>query len=712
MNSEGVKKSISIRDITVNPGFALGQSFIQNDGIQFNIKNHIKFSIKKPNQTNWTFISDTLKEIIDLPNTNNSEISFRIEIKDKDFNCLPPNNENKMSVLIPISYFYAIKTDGVTLENTSYHECTHSFEFQLKQFEGRNWLAIDFGTSAIVAVYGNGISDNNPMFNLQEIHKNIIEDKYEESNIEEFNTPFLSSTIVFIEGSVKNLFNENGLNSALNDAIILSPTIDHSRNNYKFISPYLKSLIGYSKLPDMFRNRIIEENSTAEIYVNQIIKAAYSTLFEKYVSPIIKKQRNAESNKIVVSVPNTFTSRHENILAGIIKNILPEIWEDYIRFVSESDVVACHYALNYSTLIERHCKLEKSVDRYCNNRTEDGDTVLVYDMGAGTLDLTLFRRIPIENNCFRLEILGKTGFTTAGNYLDTLLAEITYEQVENKSSDFNPVNNISSFFDVVFRYKLFIRNHLKLALGSNSINGFGDKVELPDHNSFLQPTNINLNEIKNSLLFKEYMNKITTQAVVYLKNNLCVDPEGIKIKTLITTGRGAQLDGLLDKLIEAIKENFGTVDEQFLLITPTEIEMKSIVAKGAIDYVCNIEGSNNQYRDSPIHARIGYLVVQPKGTTYEELLSPKHSETLSINHHVFKDINKVGYSFKRTLNLNNVSKIIIIQTYFYDKVKIISEYRKKNMVICLIHQACCLNLLKVGAQMGLTTEGWENSMSW
>jgi hypothetical protein len=670
-SNDRVEKSISVRNIEINPG--LESAILDKSGKVLDIKKYIKFSIKTPKSDSYIEIVEDNMEY-DLPNENDSFIQFRVDVKDADFDCLPSNEENYMIILIPISYEYAIKIEGDELDSSSYKKCTHSFQFALRQYQGRNWLALDFGTSAIVAIYSDGVSEEYQLLDLQKKHENIIGDRYTKENIEEFNTPFLSSTVLLKEDTIKHLDHKLSKKENLKNTVQISPLIDTFKISSNFLSPYLKSLIGYTKLPEIFQNRI-NRDTDFDIGVNRIIEGTYAKLLSDYIIPIVSDNRNFESNKIVLSVPNAFTSRHKNILDDLIRSSVPSIWERYVCFVSESDVVASHYVFNYTSLIENHT-LKGKQKQNIHHREEYGDTVLVYDMGAGTLDLTLFSWQPIENNCFELKILGKTGFTTAGNYLDTLLAEIVYEQELTPKNDFHPIDNFTNYFSEVLIYKLFIKNILKPALKDSNIHS-NKTINLPDESSKLEASQIQLDKVKESELFKNYKRKVTDQAIDFLKNNLSIDSENIKIKTLIITGRAAQLDGLETRLIESIKNTFGIVEEYFLSIVPEEQEMKSVVAKGAIDYICNIFESRNKYKSLPIHARIGYMIVKHTGLQYEEIISPKHNKKLSRKH-MFTDISRPGYLFEKKINLNNVKRIMVIQTYYYDKEKLKEEYRKQK----------------------------------
>lgn len=84
--------------------------------------------------------------------------------------------------------------------------------------------------------------------------------------------------------------------------------------------------------------------------------------------------------------------------------------------MSESDAVSAYYLQNWDSFNKGR------------NISED-ETVLVYDMGAGTLDITLFSKRKNENGKIEVNILGKIGTGKAGNYLDYIISEIINEKV-------------------------------------------------------------------------------------------------------------------------------------------------------------------------------------------------------------------------------------------------------------------------------------------
>jgi hypothetical protein len=465
----------------------------------------------------------------------------------------------------------------------------------------------------------------------------------------------------------------------LSESIQLTPSVKSIQVGYKLLSPYIKSLIGYKILPN-FNEEFTESMGGKSLYINNIIKAAYKTLFDKFLLPQII---NVEQNKIVITIPNVFTSRQKEIIKNIISKIFPT-WEDKILFVSESDAVAYYYYFNRKNLDR-----DDTIQTNGNKET----TVLVYDMGAGTLDLTLFH-IDKEN---KLKILGRIGLTTAGNYLDTVLAEITFKQLidEKKitlNENFDPVTNFKGFGLDVIKYKQFIKNTLKPALSTENEKADDTKIKFTCANAEeeFKLSDIALDRIKGSEEYNSYLQKVTERALELLKQNMVEDKPEISITKLIMTGRGSLVYGLKDKLLEGLESIFKSkpklpFEEKF---RQNPILMKSIAVEGSLCYLPFRTRLADKFIAKSIYAKIGVIINALERIEYHELISQNHEQEL-MNTKTFPT-DKKGYEIDFTIpNVEEVSGITLIQTFLreeevkthldneelYDVSSVITEYK-------------------------------------
>lgn len=661
--TDGTKNTdyIEIKDIKIEYSITPKDNKHDNEEFKSKIRNIIKIDFLKFDftQNNWKKFSPNKSPIL-LHNKSNSFVKFKVHYKHSDFRPLG-DEMNSMDINATLSFSYDIKDENGRSKIASLlgevKAKTYKFNFIIRQHEGLEWLAIDFGTSAISAQYGSqesNILDNGLKTQL----KNLVGAGFIETNYYETDEFILSSTI-----ALKNAdpVNEKRFH---NSFISLSPEKGKISNNEELLLPYLKALVGYDKLPkfllELTNNKkfqkIIKEKD-----VQSIINETYHILLEDFVYPLFKTRRK---NKIVLTIPNTFTSRHTNMLKDIVKVVNPAIWDDYTLFLSESDAVAWYY-LNNEDLLLSKTEIEK---RLLNKRKkifkEKGQNVLVYDMGAGTLDITLFR---IEydkiNNKKIISILGRSGQTTAGNYTDYVLANEFWKQVEKpvegKLQGYHPVSN--SYIgnsEWAFDYNLFIRNKLKPNLGNtDSI----ENEEIITGHRF--PNLIDSDNITKSASYRELLEKNSVQILEFLKSTFAIDKD-FKIDTIVLSGRGIQLYGLEQALLEALKNVFNS--EQPLTIRFAPNELKSIVSKGAIYYACKKDRPDIVYKPLPLDARYGIITYHTGGNRqYNELLNPQSEFMENIE---FDDNSISGYeATKKWENLFNVDKLDIVQTYLCEK---------------------------------------------
>lgn len=361
-------------------------------------------------------------------------------------------NEKKnyeTTVLVKFSFDYWLNDGGYDIERaTRSGSNLFSATLRLPVFQKPcdKWLGIDFGTSAIVSMYDNETLD------LRGQKTQLFQD---DDPHYENGTMFLSSNTVFRTNAVASntsqlLTENNNLPDFHSLAVCLSPTWQIERQNHRFVLPCLKLMVGYEILPQLESfpneqftyftgrgatrqsNKLIDEEHipTRLAYVDNIFAEVYSELFQYYIRECLPQDvPNEKINRLVLTIPNTFSPRHIETIRSIVKQSLNRLDIRDICFVSESDAVACYY-LKY-----RH-----EINKHLNRSTEDiyaCENILVYDMGAGTLDLSLFTLEPDKNGTRKVTVLGKIGLSKAGNYLDYVLANILVDNARKSANEAN-----------------------------------------------------------------------------------------------------------------------------------------------------------------------------------------------------------------------------------------------------------------------------------
>ncbi len=333
-----------------------------------------------------------------------------------------------------------------------------TFLVYLERVVTPGWLSLDFGTSAVVALYG--MHDANSTTSLLALNKYRKEkflpqayqgDASKQRDINENSDYFLPSITYFNDHNAGDYRVCKEAADFDTSAIWFSPTTGMTVAAIEYQLPSMKLILGFDVLPDIFTSRVHNtftyhvgdpdkpepmvkyhlkydnSNDLTEICgIDRLIEIIYHQLFQYYVQPMVDDIANSNHRpieKIILTIPNTFTLQNVEMLRNLITRIIPSIRRDYIRFVSESDAVACYYLANEGQF------------PYAPERTKSfEEDLLVYDMGAGTLDLTYMHRVYTvtnEEQSQHITIVGKMGVSKAGNYLDHVIAQILVDLIKN-----------------------------------------------------------------------------------------------------------------------------------------------------------------------------------------------------------------------------------------------------------------------------------------
>ena len=327
------------------------------------------------------------------------------------------------------------------LGNQKQHQLTIIAPIELEKLPHQNWLCIDFGTSAIVAAIG---MENQPYFlPLQKLvsddNKDINFGDLDFSNAEH-GTDFLPSQVIcnadLRQGQVQNpeirkgypTFQPASLKPGDADFLGLPATMEQLGANPGRVIYSLKSWLAQptgdiSLLePVRYLESDGREVERYKLPLEGILESGFAALAEAYitVSSVFKK-----GGQVVLSHPNTFTSFHRKKLKGIACRALSKplgiaLPKERIRLISESDAVAFHY-----------CR-----QRMLENRKRTGwERLLVYDFGAGTLDLSLIHVRWSKDGVYPEEwqVENRLGVPIAGNHLDSLLARLVDKCLRDES---------------------------------------------------------------------------------------------------------------------------------------------------------------------------------------------------------------------------------------------------------------------------------------
>ena len=380
---------------------------------------------------------------------------------------IPDAEKQETFVDLHVKLEYHVKNDplGIYYDDVSKGQmsqedglCHQVIKIRLMRKPQEEWLCVDFGTSAVVAAYAQSLLyEDEAIIDLKRQKKQLLDkvfigDEKSLITVDDEKDNLIASTIFF-----------NNLEREQCDCMYVSPTPEAYKNYALWFSPSanavyqeyqlpcLKTIIGYEHIPDIFSgnakkieyyqfDNTSEHNLVAkQLYdgnqvtmtVDMVSQIVYRQLFCHYLSERLDDKGNPETrpfNKLVLSVPNTYTPINTKAVIKLAREAMPSLYPEYLYTVSESDAVACYYLSHAKKFYEESHDLDSGLlESLAKN-----ENVLVYDMGAGTLDLTWFTKKCDTMGNTVMAVKGKMGVNKAGNYLDYVLAGIVVSLYANK----------------------------------------------------------------------------------------------------------------------------------------------------------------------------------------------------------------------------------------------------------------------------------------
>jgi hypothetical protein len=316
----------------------------------------------------------------------------------------------------------------------SRRELSAVIPFRLERLPGPNWLCVDYGTSAIAAAFGTGGEEQMLPIPLQDIRgpdpRSYAD--YDKNNIEK-GSRFLLPSWVICDADMRG---ENGqgmfktkrrgfpgyVPASLrpgDPTFVGLPATDYQFvSNPKRIIYSIKSWLGKSAENIPLHTQIQYEEDGHLVTRNvvpleKVIESSFAALIEAYL--LAEGERRYRADQIIICHPNTFTRHHREKLQRIAFRAFSARFEvessARVHLISESDAAAYF-----------HC-----VTQMRKSPRSGTERLLVYDFGAGTLDLSLIRieweKEPICHVA-DWEVLGRIGVPVAGNYIDEILARL------------------------------------------------------------------------------------------------------------------------------------------------------------------------------------------------------------------------------------------------------------------------------------------------
>ena len=448
-----------------------------------------------------------------------------------------------------------------------------------------DWYSLDLGTTGIVVAKWNAANPDETI---------PLELKDEDDPIEKETTIVSSKTILM------DCEDEDGVVEDIAECVV-RPNILQLKHKATFVLVPSKFLVGQSHIPFYKSYKLrykkgvkIEKESILwdGIDPKLVLQHTYGKIFD-----MVENDCKNRIRKLIVTYPNTYTPSAITWLRNSIipsgegersgRGLFPILTHGNLHFIPESDAVVAFY-----------------VNQEINKVTsmKDIENIIIYDMGAGTLDLSY---VHIENRIIGdrtkryATILKRIGIPIAGEFFSYLL----YKQLEDKFGT-SSMTTIKEWVDL-----------LKNKFDTN--NTYGD---LNFNTSVFSDSKTNNEKMKIGPELERWISICSSEIFIQLLGKEWQS----KVDKIVFSGRGSQFVPLRKKIEEQIGDK-EKIDDQSI---PANC-LKQCVAKGALLYQRIFENTNmpfelvhkNTYLNLGIFHRV--LSSLQREWQYDEIIGEK-----------------------------------------------------------------------------------------
>ncbi|WP_455998824.1 hypothetical protein [Phocaeicola barnesiae] len=652
---------------------------------------------------------------------------FTITINESDIQSIKPTDKTSsielemkcqfdMFVDTKGMYYNDIKRNSKSLklkDGDEFESFSRTISLRLMKMAEPEWLSVDFGTSAVVAAYTSALDINHMegcLIDLKLLKQHLLQvaitdvNKRGDANDE---VDYLITSTACL-----NMMNKGNFRELRDDAhymeyaLLFSPSEEIINKEYQL--PCLKTLMGYTNLPNIFTSpelfkygneqgevRLKENEENTELMkVDVIFQLIYRQLFHHYLTKV-RKDKNIQ--KLVLSIPNTYTPIHIRMIRDIARQALPSLYPEHLYTVSESDAVACYYIANQNRFFKYLSNPEEET------RLRQQERVLVFDMGAGTLDLTYFKKTCAEG-CTTVELLGKMGVSKAGNFLDYQLADILTDLCKR----FNVVKPhvLASMKDVLIldqnqsvskgiessdriEFKMFVKKTVKPLL--NDPDAIFPDFVLKDQTIPLSASAIRVKHILTHPIFEEFIKDVTEKVLL---NFVRLFGQNGRMNTdvVIFSGRSICLKAIRDGVVKQMRQispnthlyyvdicgGSMTDEVDTLMVQGDYNKLKTVVTYGALAYASryNMPGSTYSLISKPLYAQFGVVLHNTNPNFPMFIWQPLIGGDMPV-----KEEKGIIESEECRLQLNDVTSIDLIQSYSTDVVKDYEDGNKDMIAV-------------------------------
>ncbi|OQW91891.1 MAG: hypothetical protein BWK78_03260 [Thiotrichaceae bacterium IS1] len=538
----------------------------------------------------------------------------------------------------------------------------------LEQLPNNEWICIDFGTSAIAVAVGT-VEDKSGSMDYHFLHlQKLVEEENPYLNIADFDkanseveTNFLPSYILCDaddrrgDERARKGFprSKPSLKPGDPNFITLPAIANDLTEKPKRVIYSLKSWLGqlsdFIVLPEPMTFELDGREVTRnQLRLEAVVQSGLAALAEAYIT-YFNRRDNVENGlfepggQVVLSCPNTFTAFHRQKLQDIAYKALTGplgiVMRKHIHLISESDAVAYH-----------HCQQRLTQGKY---RTGT-ERLVVYDFGAGTLDLSLVKVTWGGSGTYpeQWQVENRLGVPIAGNYVDSQLArlidrllrdnsvlaglfEYQYPVVgDNLTGNTTEQDNyrtaVYRLWEAIRTTKLYGwkgKQSFRVQVGSSGKTGIvrkKDSSEMPTGNADSEVPHLTVAGEDYYLSIPTSMVHNHLQDFVEFATDTVIDEllagAGVmtsQVDTVIVSGRGALWPGLRgrvwDKFPHIPNDDRGAKPD-FLTLSQ---EAKNVVVSGALAWQ-QLSRQKGQPLEVQMKPRLAVLRVQTQQLTLED----------------------------------------------------------------------------------------------
>lgn len=622
------------------------------------------------------------------------DISFDLMHESRKIACFIDGQKNilyDVKAQVTVEFEYLEDSEGSSVGQYKRYKC--SLLFPLSIAPAPEWLGLDFGTSAVVALYGVSKNDqgrpNDCIIDLAAAKLKGLRQAYgandARAKVTDETYRFINSNIVVNDDTGKNLDEVGSFKEYTSGKILFSPG---NQIRYDYLLPSLKSMMGYSRLPIVKRNDLTE--------VDDVYEMAYRQLFSLYLA---SQSHGRPIEKIVMTYPNTFAPEHVQKLRDMAKTCIPSLRNDWMVCISESDAVAFRY------ITRRRELLATLGDKNIND-----SNVLIYDMGAGTLDITYFGNSLDEKNRRVVEFKGKMGLNKAGNYIDYKIAEIIVELCYEKNITDSNGESFDKYINLKdgggtdikdrSRFKEYVKNKVKPLLADNitetkqtvaktySVDVELDdiKVEadegthLPKCSGFDGFEQLTVEEILNHEKFNNMLESISDD--VFKKCCALFGSGGeLPLDVIVFSGRMTSMKLIRDYVTRTAKRYNPEVHSlEISGINDDANELKTAVVNGALAF------AEGYWRRGGVIA--SNMIIKRQRSFYALYYLMLHYNTDEYVPVCVVDGSKAPYNKYKDVDLSIVNEMYLVQTYVASEKDMTKDFEECDYSTILARISC------------------------